>query len=279
MIFATFRLVFVLLFRFLGMVVFLFSKKRRAISIKNLRLCFPEKTKREINKIARDSFILLGHSFADFLLVRFYSKDYINKHFEINGLDDIKNILDKGKGIVLSASHFGSFELAAHLMALNGLKSLILYNPIKNNPWLEKLIKNNREFGGNRLIPKKNSFFSVYKRLRKGGIALFAADQNCCADEGRKVPLFLNSTWTHTGFINLSLKTGAPIVQGFIYTKNLFDYEIYILPPLYPENFLKLKDPEYEMILAVNKGLETAIKKSPAHWMWQHRRFKNLIKY
>lgn len=279
MIFATFRLLLILLFRSFGRIVFLFSKKRKSVSIKNLSLCFPEKTKKEINKISRDSFILLGHSFADFLLIRFYNKKYINNHFKVHGLDDTKNILDKGKGIILSASHFGSFELAAHLMALNGLKSLILYNPIKNNSWLEKLIKNNREFGGNNLITKKNSFLSVYRRLKKGGITLFAADQNCCAEEGRKVPLFSNSTWTHTGFINLSLKTGAPIIQGFIYTKNLFDYEIYILPPLYPEDFLKLKDPEYEMSLAVNKGLEYAIKKSPAHWMWQHRRFKNLIKY
>ncbi len=279
MIFATFRLVIILLFRFLGRVVFLFSRKRKAVCIKNLNLCFPEKTEKEKLKIARDSFILLGHSFADFLLVRFYSEKYINKHFKINNMDSFRSALDKGKGVILYAAHFGSFELAAHFMALNGFKSLILYNPIKKNPWIEKIVKNNREFAGNRLIPKQDSLLTVFRKLRKGGIVLFAADQNCYSIEGIKVPLFGNSTWAHTGYINLSLKTGAPVIPGFIYTKNLFDYEIDILQPLDPKDFLKFEDSEYEMALAVSKALEKAIKKSPGHWMWLHRRFKDLIKY
>lgn len=279
MIFATFRLVLILLFRLLGKLVFLFSRRRGGICIKNLNLCFPEKTKKEKRKIARDSFILLGHSFADFILVRFYAEKYIRKHFKINNLDFFNNTLDKGRGVILYAAHFGSFELAAHFMALNGFKSLILYNPIKKNPWIEKFVKKNREFAGNCLIPKQDSLLTVFRRLRKGKIVLFAADQNCFATEGIKVPLFGNSTFTHTGYIKLSLKTGSPIIPGFIYTKNLFDYEIDILQPLDPKDFLKFEDPEYKMALAVNKTLEKAIKKSPGHWMWQHRRFKDLIKY
>ncbi|MBD3273336.1 hypothetical protein GF385_03240 [Candidatus Dependentiae bacterium] len=279
MIFATFRLVFILLFRFLGKLVFTFSKKRKNIAIKNLKLCFPDKNNKELNKISKNSFILLGHSFADFFLVRFYKNKYFKKHFKVNGIDYLIKTLDEGKGVILSAAHFGSFELAAHFLALKGFKSLILYNPIKKNPRVEKFVKNNREYSGNKLISKHNSLVAVYRRLKKGGIVLFAADQNCYSTEGIKVPLFSNNTFTHTGFINLSLKTGVPIVSGFIYTKNLFDYQIDVYLPLYPKDFVNLRNPEYEMTLALNKILERAIKKSPAHWMWQHRRFKDLIKY
>ncbi|MFH1461722.1 MAG: hypothetical protein ABIF12_02130 [bacterium] len=279
MIFATLRLTMVLIFRFVGKIVYFCSKKRKNITLKNLHLCFSDKSVHEINQIAKDSFALLGHSFADFLLVRFYKKKYLQKHFKINNFENFTSALNLGKGVILSTAHFGSFELAAHFFALMNYKSLILYNPVKKYLWLEKIVKRNREFAGNILIPKQNSLLTVFKRLKRGGAVLFAADQNCYPPDGKLIPLFSNLVYTHTGFVNLSLKTGAPIVPGFIYIKNLFDYEIDVLSPLYPQDFLKFEDPEYEMSLAINRALELAVKRFPAQWMWQHRRFKGLIDY
>jgi Kdo2-lipid IVA lauroyltransferase/acyltransferase len=279
MIFATTRLVLILIFRFIGNVVYLFSKKRNAIVLKNLNICFPAKNKKELIKIARNSFVLLGHSFADFILLRFYKKRYLDKHFKINNYGGFRKTLNKGKGLILYAAHFGSFELAAHFLALNGHKCLILYNPIKGSLFFEKVVKNNRENSGNKLIPKVNSLLTVYRHLKKGGIVIFAADQNAYPPDGKKIPLFGKDVWTHTGLVSLSLKTGAPVIPAFIYTKNLFNYEIDIFSPLLPEQYFNFADSEYEMTKKINLDLEVAIKKSPEHWMWQHRRFKGIIDY
>ncbi len=276
MIFATFRFVLILFFRIFGAFTFYCAKKRKKIALYNLNLCFPEKKYYEKKKILKESYVSLGRWLADFLLLRFYTNKNIDRYVKVKNLDYLQKALDSDKGVILSTAHFGSWELAAHFFALKGYKCLILYNPIKSPKWLEVLVKNNRGLSGNILVAKQNSLLTIYRHLKKGGIVTFLSDQHCLPADGRKVPLFGHNVWTHTAFIKLSLKTGAPIVPGFIFTKSVFRYEVEFFQTLYPEDFLKFKDSEYQMVLASNKTLEKAIFKSPGHWMWQHRRFKNL---
>jgi len=278
-IFATFRLLGISLFRFVGLLAFYCSKKRKPVAKRNIDLCFLIKKNidKKINKkILKDSFISLGHSFADFLLLRFYNKKNINKFVSSKNLDYFTQALRLNKGTILSTAHFGSWELAAHYLALNNLKSLVLYNPIKKINWLENFVKNNRQLSGNVLIAKQNAILSVYRQLKQGKIVTFIIDQNCSPKDGLRVPFFGHNVWTHTAFIKLSIKTGAPIVPGFMFAKGLFKYELEAFAPLYPEDYKKFDDPEYQMALDSNKALEKAILKSPGLWMWQHKRFKNL---
>jgi len=279
MLFATFRLGVILFFRSIGNLVFYRSKKRKPIALNNINLCFPVKNKKDKKrniKYLKGSFISLGHTFADFLLLRFYNKKNIDKFVRIKNLHYFDEALSLKKGVIISTAHFGSWELAAHLFALKGFKSLILYNPIKSPQWLEAFIKNNREVSGNVLISKKNSLLNVYKKIMRGGIVTIISDQNCTPGDGLRAPLFGHDVWTHSAFIKLSLKTGAPIVPGFIFTKGLQGYEIEAFKPLYPQDFVNLKDPEFQMACASNKILEKVICKAPEQWMWQHRRFKDL---
>ena len=49
----------------LGWLLWTLAHKRRGIAQTNLSLCFPEKTKAEINLIARDHFVLFAQSLLD----------------------------------------------------------------------------------------------------------------------------------------------------------------------------------------------------------------------
>ena len=203
----------------MGFIIYCFSKKRKPIALSNVNLCFRKDnnlSKTKNKKIVKDSFISLGHSLADFLLLSFYNKKNIEKYVEIENLEYFLQAQKKGKGVIIVTAHFGSWELAAHALALMGIKSLVLYNPIKAEKflWLENLIKNNRQRSGNILISKNNSLLNVYKHLRRGGNVIFIADQHCSLKEGFKAELFGNPAWTHKAFAELSLKTGAPIVSG-----------------------------------------------------------------
>ena len=279
MIFATFRTITILIFKFIGLLAFCRSKKRKAVAIKNINLCFPIRNnndKKRNKKILKGSFVSLGQTFADFLLLRFYTKKNIDKYVNFKNLDYFDQAQNLGKGVIISTAHFGSWELAAHSFAMKGFKSLVLYNPLRKPIFLEKFIKKNREYSGNVLVAKQNSLLSVYRRLKQKGIVSFLSDQNCLPIDGRKAPFFGYNVWSHSAFIKLSLKTGAPIVLGFIFAKSLFKYEVKVFPPLYPKDFMHFDDPEYEMLCRHNQILQEAICISPSHWMWQHRRFKNL---
>ena len=282
MIFATTRLILVLLFRIAGLAAFYLFSNRKKIALKNISLCLFSKknydkiTQKECTSIARKSFILQGQTIADFLLLKFYTKQNINKFVTIKNRQNIEDALRKKRGLIISTGHFGSWELAAHVFAQNGFKSLIPYNPMKKYPSVDRWIKKKREYGGNQLVSKNNSLIKIYKNLRNNKIVSILVDQYCIPEQGLQVPLFGLRPWTHTSFIKLSLKTGSPIVPGFMFTHGLFSYTLEFSEPLYPEAFLHYNNPIYEMALAHNKIIENAIRKNPSLWMWQHRRFKNI---
>ena len=150
---------------------------------------------------------------------------------------------------------------------------------MKHSARLEIFVKKNRELSGNILIPKEGSLLTLFRHLKKGGIVLLATDQHCYPPDGIEAPLFGKMVRSHNAFIKLSLKTGAPIVSGFSYIKDLFSYELELSDVIDPDNFKNSDNPEYDMLVKSNQVLENAIRKAPEHWMWSHRRFKGVINY
>ena len=269
-IFANLRKLYFLFFRLVGFLMFVFMKRRRRIALENVRRCGLVPA----TKIVRNSFISLGHTMGDIFLLPFYTKHKINDYVSITNKQYIEDALAKKRGVIFSTAHFGSWEFAAHSCALMGYKSLIVYNPFKATPRIDAFIKRRRELSGNRLISKQLALVSVYRHLKQGGMVTLVTDQHCVPHDGVRASLFGNPVWTHAQFIRLSLKTGAPIVPGFIFTKGLTGYEIEFAPPLYPEYFAQQADPVLAMAQKSNEVLEQMIIKSPGMWMWQHRRFK-----
>jgi Kdo2-lipid IVA lauroyltransferase/acyltransferase len=283
MVLAMLRFVLIFLCRGVGFLSFFIFKKRNKIAQQNVSLCFfgstqikNKQSKNFCKKVALKSFMNQGQTAADLLLLSVYTKKNIDKYVTIKNKHYFLEAQQKNKGVIFTTAHFGSWELGSHTFALNDIACCILYNPIKHNSKLETLIKKQRERSGHTLIPKERALLRIFKQLKGNKFVSFVTDQYCIPEEGMQVPLFGQRPWTHTGFIKLSLKTGAPIVPVFMFTKNFFKYEEEICKPLYPENFLHYKNPEYEMARAHNKALEKAIKKSPSQWMWQHRKFKNM---
>ena len=229
-----------------------------------------------VKRIARKSFISLGHTLGDFFLLPKYTKKNIDKYVFIKNIEVLKEAVASKRGVILVGAHFGSWELAAHALALKGLPSLIVYNKFKYSSWFEGYAKRRRELSGNKLIEKNQAMLSIYKHLKNGRMVTLVVDQHAHPPLGIKVPFFGIDAWTHTSFAKMSLKTGALVVPGFLFIDGLFRYTIDFKQLLDPDDFRDNPDPVYSMILAFNQSLETVIKRAPEQWMWQHRRFKKV---
>jgi len=282
MILATLRFLHILCFRFIGRIFFYLFRKRRKIAIENVKKCYPfifkgEKySEAKVRKIVKKSFINLGHTLGDFLFLKWYTKNNIDNYVTFKNRDYFEQALSKGDGLILSAAHFGGWELSAHVLALKGFESLVLYNRFKRPSWLDRVVKKQRERSGNRLILKQNSFLSIYKWLKKGGVVALLTDQHAIPPEGEKMRLLGVDAWVHTSFIKMSIKTGALIVPAFMHVKGNYRYEIEFFKPIDPRDFVDCENQALAMARECFKALEESIIKSPHLWMWQHRRFKNL---
>jgi len=279
MLFATLRSVTIVFFRFLGRLFFYLFKKRRNIALKNVTLCHDFLYKSSIDAIAprklvQQSFVSLGHALADFLLLRGYTKSNIDRYVTADHIEYLERARARGKGVIISAAHFGSWELAAHYFACKGFPSLIIYNQFKTYVWLDRAIKKQRTRSGNSLIDKKSSFLSLYKHVKKGGIVTLVTDQHAAPPDGEKLSFLGQPAWTHTAFVKMSIKTGAVILPVFMFVEGLSKYTIKFASPIDPEAYATTTDPCRAMAQACNNAVEDAVLQAPHLWMWQHRRFK-----
>ena len=282
MTFAILRFLYVVVFRFLGRSFFYLFKKRRKVAISNVNLCYKFLFKNEkyshkkVRKIVKERFTGLGHTLADFLLLRWYTNKNIDNYVKVTNFEYLKDALAKNRGVILSTAHFGSWEFAAHYLGLKGLKSVIVYNKFKKPAWLDKKVLRQRQISGNTLLLKQNSFLPLYKHLKKGGMTILLTDQHSVPSMGEKVSFLGQNVWTHTSFIKLSLKTGAILVPGFMFLDGYSKYTIKFFEPIDPLCFSQSQDAIRLMARAYNKALESSIVSAPQAWMWQHRRFKDL---
>jgi len=286
MVFATLRFGSVLFFRLLGRVLFYFFKKRRLVALANVTKCYdfifksakPNSllARYKIRRLVKKSFAGLGQNLSDFLLLRWYTKNNIDRYISIHNIEHLKVARAKGCGVIISTAHFGSWELAAHYLALKGFESVIIYNKFKAVPRIDAWVKNQRERVGNTLILKQNSFLTLFKQLKNGGIVTLMTDQHAFPPEGISVPFLGVDVWMHAAFVKMSIKTGAPIVPAYMVVKDYLRYVIEFGKPIDPDEYVQHSDPVYAMTLACSKALEKAIITNPELWMWQHRRFKRV---
>lgn len=273
MIFATLRLPIVLFCRAMGSILFYLFKRRKNVAVSNVSRCFPA-----VNpiRVARRSYANQGQTLADFLLLKWYTKKNIDRYVSFRNMHYINNALAQGRGVIVSTGHFGSWELAAHALALYGFKSSIVYNKLKKPVWLDGLVKKNRERSGNKLILKERAFIALYKALKKGEAVTIVTDQHAYPPEGDKMCFLGQEAWVHSAFVKLSIKTGAVIVPAFMFTEGYSKYVIKAFSPIDPFDYANAADRVVTMTKRAHQALEGVIEREPTLWLWQHRRFKEL---
>ncbi len=113
----------------------------------------------------------------------------------------------------------------------------------------------------------------VLKTLRENRILGILMDQDTHT-EGVFVDFFGRPAYTPSGAVILSLKTGAPVLPGFITRLDDGSHRIQILPQVKLYN-----GPNQEETIRLNTQyisniIESYVRKYPEQWVWMHRRWK-----
>src|SRR5207244_645474 len=132
----------------------------------------------------------------------------------IRGLEHVASARARGRGVVMVTGHFGPFELFGGVVARAGHPVRFLARP-QSNPRVDALVTANRRALGVSVVPHGAGSRAAFAALRAGECVAVLADQ----DAGRRgafVDFFGIPTSTPRGPAELSLRTGAPIVCGFL---------------------------------------------------------------
>ncbi len=252
-----------------GWLMLLFGRRRRHIALRNLQLCFPDRSDAEHRRLLRENFYSTAMAFFETGIAWFWSRHRLRRLFTVEGLEHLE--ASKGQGVLLMAMHFTTLDIGASFMSIccsiDGM-----YRPHRNLVY--DFIQHR---GRGRHNPEsdpmpRNDIRAMMRALKKGRVVWYAPDQ----DYGRKrsvfVPFFGIEAASVTATAKFSLLGNARVIP-FTHTRLAGGkgYKVTVYPPL--ENFPCGDDRADAR--RINAFVEARILEHPQQYMWVHRRFKS----
>lgn len=256
--------------------VFLLDARHRRIGMTNLSIAFPDQDQAWRRSMLRESFRQLGDLAVELARLHRLCAEEVRQRVRFDdgyGLEHYRQARSQGRGVLFLTAHVGAWELLPTAQALYGHPLSFLVRPLENAP-LERWLAKRRTACGNEVIAKQRGLRKVLKRLRDGGDVGFLIDQNVQEKDGVYAPFFGKPACTSSALAAVALKSGAPIVPGFIRPGPVAgQHRIRFHTPI----VLKPSgDHEKDLVEATtlfNQTIERAIRDCPPCWLWGHRRF------
>ena len=252
----------------LGAILYALPSSRKHIVLVNLRLCFPGKSEREYDDLARDHFRHVVRSYVERGIQWFGSEKRIRKLVYIESRIDLED--RNAPPTIFLGFHFVSIEVGCILYSTR-LPAASLYTRMSNTR-LCSLARRQRGRFGAEMIERSTSARKIVGLLRSGKPVMLAADMDHGIHNSVFVPFFGVPACTLTSVSRLARLAHARVVP-FV-TEVLPDYRGYKLTIFEP---LSDFPSESDTIDArrMNEFLETRISRCPEQYYWVHRRFKN----
>ncbi len=268
-----------LLCRRIADLFFWFDARHRRIGLINLEIAFPEQSLQWRRRVLRDSFRRLGDLAVEISRFPRISPARLGRRFAYEpgrGLENYQSAraAARGRGILFVTAHVSAWEIlpAAHAVQANPLSFVV--RPL-DNPGLDRWVNGWRHRFGNRTLAKQHVMRPILRALAAGRDVGFLIDQNVQEREGVYAPLFGKPASTTASVAALALKTGLPVVCGFVHPAGPKDrFQIRFYPPLF---FTPSQDARADLLQAtsrLNEHLEAVIREFPDCWLWGHRRFR-----
>lgn len=243
--------------------------ERRAITRRNIELCFPELSIQERNKLAREHFEALGVSLMEMGLARWATDKKLQAISTVEGAEHIQQTLDEGYGVILLCAHFTALEVSGRVFRLQSPPFDAVFRRFRSD-FTTEILASTREKSVRHLI-EKNDIKSMVRSLRNGVPVWYAPDQSYHLKQSALIPFFGVPAMTNIATTTLAKLGRAKVIPFLPRRLPEGGYELRILPPI---EGLPSDDPieDTKKYMAI---IEAHIRLCPEQYYWVHRKFKN----
>jgi KDO2-lipid IV(A) lauroyltransferase len=247
---------------------------RRAAAV-NLRLAFPEWSKKQRRAAIRGMVRQLGWMGAEFAHFPRYTKQNIDRIVLLDGFENFALAQARGKGVLFLTGHMSAWEVAPFAQALFGHPLHFLVRPI-DNARVDDMVTRYRCLSGNLPVEKNQSARAVLKVLAEGGTVGILADHNTLHAEGVFVDFFGIPACTTAGLARFALHTDAAVVPGFLHwDATLRKYRLCFEPAVQLTRTGDDARDIRENTQQFTRVIENYVRRYPDQWLWLHRRWKS----
>ncbi|MCA1778292.1 MAG: hypothetical protein LC637_02575 [Xanthomonadaceae bacterium] len=243
--------------------------RKRTLVRANLARAFPKLDQPEVRLLARRSMVEIARTALEVAPLWHRDADWIDKRIaSVRGWSHIDRAMAAGRGLLVLGGHLGQWELSILYGSLN-LPIAYLYKAPKSTE-VDRVLTRHRQRFGAELIPTGGlAMRRAVRQLRSGQALGMLFDQLPKGGDSVRADFFGQPVETMSLPWRLIRSTGCAVVMGHCLRNcGARGWQIVIEPvPLadHPDPVVALS--------AINQVLEQAIRRAPAQYLWQYRRF------
>ena len=241
--------------------------KSRKIIDSNLKIFSKKNPNFNKELIIKNMWKNYGMTFIEYMFLNFFKKS--NSHIQIEGEDNLKNLMIKNKPVIFISGHFANYELMSMEITKKGVKLATIYRPLNNyflNPFMEYLRK--KFVCKNQIKKGVSGVRNAIDYIKNDHSIALMVDQRL--SEGEKIDFFGEPASTTTLPAQLAIKFDLSIIPVFIERREDNNFRIKFLDEIKPVNF----QDKFVLTKKLNEILEEMIIKNPNQWIWSHNRWK-----
>lgn len=252
----------------LGYVLFYVLKKRRHITLTNLRLCMPALSEQERYQLARRHFQMYARSVLERGILWWASEQRLQRLIVTPKALPVAQI--SAKPTILLCPHFVSLDVAG-IAVMQEITLCSIYTRQSNAVFDEALRKGRSRFRQNTLVSRAEGVKPIIRAMRSGLPFFMLPDMDFGRKDAEFIPFFGVPAATLTAVARIAATTGAQVIPVIAtYLPNYRGWQVEYLDawPDYPgEDIL-------QATRFMNHFIEQQISKAPAEYFWAHKRFK-----
>ena len=247
---------------------------RKDVTIKNLKMAFPDYSEEKIKKIAIGTYKSFAITLLETLYIPHISKTDMVNSLKCSNIDLINRKIKENKATVLLSAHFGNWEYLSASLALQLNYPLHMLIKVQRNPYVTEFMDKARTKWSNIVIPLGTAVRQIFKALYENKIVIMAADQRGNVD-GIRIKFLGIMSAVYSGPAVFALKTGADIIIAISVRQPDYSYKVELtelsLSDLPDNNDAKVE----EICRRYLNFLEELIRQYPEQWLWMHKRWKH----
>lgn len=255
----------------LAAVVWYSVPRLRRVTRLNLKAAYPEMDAEQRKKVGRASMTHYVKGIFEAGMLWHWPLERLYGLFdEVQGMEHVDELIDEGRGLIVAAPHYGSWEMLNLYLHSKG-EAAILYKPSKH-PDIDALLTQKRARAGAEMVAATGKGLRrMYQLLKEGYFVALLPDQEPTGGGGKFAPFFGVEALTGVLLPRMAQRTGAPVVfavcerrKGGRYCVHLFKTD----PSIYSEDMR-------EALTEVNRRIEQCIEVDREQYLWAYKRFRN----
>ena len=258
----------------LGLLTYWFQPKRRRIGVINLRAAFHgQLTTAQAHRIIRDCCQQLGAGIAEMLRLPVMDRAYMDRYVSVEGRRHFDEAVASHRPIMFLTGHYGNWELASIMAALNGYPIVALARAQDKLPKLYALLVSYRESKGCTIVHKGNAMRRLITALDQRQMVGIVGDQ--ASRQGILVDFFGRPALFAKGPFELAYEKEALLLPVFMHrVRGPFHRAVVECPITMPRD-LPRADAVRAGITQFAERLARHIQESPHQWLCMHKRWKH----